>query len=137
MVCVNLKSLILLIWIISVGKNSPPPPHYTAYVFFCNAECLFKLASVLYNFIILVCIDSLLVFYAANSFFLYQIFISAVDLAYFRICLRRLDGQQLQINHQIYLKNLEIIFLTRKYYLVKKSPLHLLYHYTYLLRVQY
>lgn len=47
-----------------------PPPHYTAYVFSCNAECLFKLASVLYNFIILVCIDSLLVFYAANSFFL-------------------------------------------------------------------
>lgn len=54
-------------------------------------------------------------------FFCVKSFKSAVDLAYFRICLRRLDGQQLQINHQIYLKNLEIIFLTRKCYLVKKS----------------
>lgn len=128
----------MLIWIMSVGKNPPPPPHYTTYVFFCNVECLFKLASFLYNFNFNPCVYRFAFGVLCSQFFFcVKSFKSAVDLAYFRICLRRRDGQQLQINHQIYLKNLEIIFLTRKYYLVKKSPSHLLYHYTYLLRVQY
>lgn len=44
-------------------------PHYTAYVLFCYVECLIKLASVWYNFIIFEYILFALGFLSSHFFF--------------------------------------------------------------------